>query len=114
MSHVVRAELWFENRRDAQRCVAELSNTVFDRCSKVLCHIDTMKMKGNSMALNVTQLIADAEKIITDGEQALTIVQDLEALPEVDKVPGLSTVFKYVVEAQAILKEAQKFLNETA
>jgi hypothetical protein len=27
-------ELWFDNKRDAKRCIADLSNTVFQGCTK--------------------------------------------------------------------------------
>lgn len=30
---IVKAELVFEHKRDAQRCVSALSHTVFDRCA---------------------------------------------------------------------------------
>lgn len=33
-TYIVKVQLAFEHHRDAQRCVDELSNTVFDRCTE--------------------------------------------------------------------------------
>jgi hypothetical protein len=33
MSHVVMAQLTFENRRDAEECVQDMKDTVYNRCT---------------------------------------------------------------------------------
>jgi hypothetical protein len=40
MTYTVKAELTFDKKRDAQRCVTELSNILFDRCSDTHIHIE--------------------------------------------------------------------------
>lgn len=63
------------------------------------------------MAIDVTQLKADAERVVADGEEVITVIEDLENVPGITDIPGAATVFKYVAEAQALLKDVQEFLS---
>jgi hypothetical protein len=82
---------------------------VFDRCtsSSFVSHRHNEKMKGNNeMTVNITNLKAQVEAIVADGEEVVTIAQEFETLP------GISKVAKYINDASSVLKDVQEFLNE--
>jgi hypothetical protein len=64
------------------------------------------------MAVNATQLKADVEEVVVDGEKVIDIVEELEAIPEVAKIPGAATLLEYAAKAQTVLKDVQEFLSE--
>jgi hypothetical protein len=60
--------------------------------------------------INLDSLKADATTLLNDGEEVISILDDVAALPGVDDIPELSKLVAWVNDAKKWIGDAQTFI----